>query len=165
MTRIGLVLALCLFTWAGAAQGASWSTYRDTASPYTIDLPVVSFRPTDASQPGHLALAELSGDAMIDVYGGTNTKQLSPKEFIDQLAHAPRIADISYRAEGRTWFAISGHYSREAGDAGTLIYYAKFVFSSDLSRFAAFEISYSVAEKSRMDPVVMRLEKSLKLLR
>jgi hypothetical protein len=81
------------------------------------------------------------------------------------LSRAPRIADITYKAVGPTWFAISGHYSREANDPGTLIYYAKFVFSADLSRFAAFEISYSVAEKSRMDPIVTHLEKTLNLSR
>jgi hypothetical protein len=126
----GLVLVL---TCLGAAQAASWANYRDPASRYTIDLPADSFTPTNTpAQLDHVTLAERAGDAIIDVYSGANAKHLSPAGFIHQLSQAPRIADITYKAVGPTWFAISGHYSREANDTGTLIYYAKFVFSADL---------------------------------
>ena len=168
MTRLR-TLPLCLallLTCINAAQAASWTHYRDPGSRYTVDLPTESFSPKNSpAQPGHVTLSEQDGDAIIDVYSGGNAKDLSPDGFIRQLSQAPRIGDITYKAVGSTWFAISGHYTREGNDPGTLIYYAKFVFSPDLSRFAAFEISYSVAEKPRMDTVVTRLEKTLRLLR
>lgn len=147
---------------SSAAQGASWISY--IASQYRVDLPTDTFRKaTTSGGVGHLTLEEVAGNAIIDVYTGNNIKRLSPAAFIEQLSHAPRIADISYQAQGHSWFAISGHYKRDTADPGTLIYYAKFVFSADLARFVAFEISYSVAEKSRMDATVTRLEKTLSL--
>lgn len=161
-----LVFGLAMLTAVGIAEAAPWSKYRAPTSQYTIDLPTTSFtRSATPTRPNHVTLFERAGDALIDVYSGSNAKHLSPTEFISQMSQSPQIANITYKAVGPTWFAISGHYSRDANDPGTLIYYAKFVFSSDLSRFAAFEISYSVAEKSRMDPVVMHLEKTLKIVR
>jgi hypothetical protein len=160
---LGVCLALIL---ANPIAAAEWTRFRDPASQYAIELPTGSFSPAaPGDQRGHLSLAEIDGDGIVDVYGGNNSRRLRPAEFITELSRAPRIADVTYRAMGKTWFAISGHYVREAGDRDDLIYYAKFVFTPDLSRFAAFEISYSTAEKNRMDPVVTHLEKSLRLLR
>ena len=59
------------------------------------------------------------------------------------------------RAAGRRWFVLSGHYAADGS-----IYYAKYVFSSDLRTLAGFEITYPVPEKSRMDPIVEHLEES-----
>lgn len=52
---------------------------------------------------------------------------------------------------------LSGHYT---GDG--LIYYAKYVFSPDLSQVGGFEISYAASEKVRMDPIVEHLEASFR---
>ena len=151
---------------AGQAAAASWSPFQDPSGRYSIDLPASDFQQgLEPSQPGHLTFTELDGEAIIDVYSGRNLKRLRPAEFIRQLSRAPRIADISYSALGRTWFAISGHYVRDGSAPAGLIYYAKFVFSADLTQFAAFEISYPVAEKRRMDAIVTHLEKSLRLSR
>ncbi len=68
-----------------------------------------------------------------------------------------KVKDITYRAGGATWFVVSGHY-KSTGNDPPLIYYAKFMFSSDLDRVAGFEITYSVWEKSRMDSVVDHIE-------
>ena len=132
---------------------------------YVILMPDSGFREEATTQLGHRTLSEIDGGAIIDVYGGANLKRLPPAGFIAELSRAPRIQDITYSAQGQTWFAISGHYVREGSEERGLIYYAKFVFSSDLTRFAAFEISYPVAEKRRMDAGVTQLEKSLRLAR
>lgn len=161
-----LPLSLCLLAaLVETALATSWSNFRDPAGRYVIELPGAPFEAASTEETEHLTWSEVGGDAIIDVYSGHNLKRLSPREFIDELSHAPRIADVTYAARGRTWFAISGHYIRENADVGPLIYYAKFVFSSDLSSFAAFEISYSVAEKPRIDTIVTHLEKTLRLLR
>jgi hypothetical protein len=162
--RLPLLLTVLFLTIMGPAQASDWSAYRDPTSTYVVDIPTASFKLGASALEGHLTLYQIGGDAIIDIYSGRNVSRLSPEQFIDRLSQAPRIADVSYRAFGRTWFVISGHYARDATDTKTLIYYGKFVFSSDLSRFAAFEISYSVAEKLRMDEIVARLEKSLHLL-
>jgi len=161
--HLWLSLPLLVSASHGAAA-ASWSNNPNDPVQYSIDLPDDSFA-LQESVKGHRTLSERAGNAILDVYSGSNTKGLSPAQFIEQLSRASRIADVTYRAIGRSWFVISGHYRRETGDPGMLIYYAKFVFSPDLSRFAAFEISYSTAEKARMDPVVTRLEKTLRFTR
>jgi len=160
-----LPLGLCLlFALVGSASATSWASVRDPAGRYVIELPTTSFEAVATGETGHLTWNEVGGGAIIDVYSGRNLKHLAANDFIHELSRAPRIADVTYAARGRTWFAISGHYLREKADDVPLIYYAKFVFSSDLSRFAAFEISYPVAEKVRLDDIVTHLEKTLRLL-
>jgi len=156
-------VAFCVFVvLTGRSGAAEWSVTHDPGGRYSIELPTSSFQQDASGHAGHLTLEEVGGDAIIDVYGGQNAKQLAPAEFIASLSRAPRIADITYSARGKSWFVISGHYVREGSDAAGLIYYAKFVFSADLKRFAAFEMSYSPAEKRRMDPIVTHLEKTLR---
>ena len=96
------------------------------------------------------------------MYGGHNHDGFSLPEFIDFLSHADRIAEITYRTGGQTWFVISGYYQRANADDRSLIFYAKFMFSRDLERFSAFEISYPPSHKEQMDPVVETLESSLR---
>jgi hypothetical protein len=137
-----------------------WRAYADTGEHYRVDLPVTSFEvAAESAPPSHLTLRERDGDATIDIYTGVNAKHLSPASFADEVAQAGEIKDITYRASGRTWFVISGHY---ASGAPPLIYYAKYLFSDGYSSVAGFEISYPVAEKARMDPVVEHLERSFR---
>jgi len=160
---LGLWLTVAPTAYAVAGD---WSRFEAPGSQFVLDLPTGTFVATNGAKGGaRLTLSETAGGAVIDVYGGTNVKRLEPREFIAELSRSPRIADTSYTASGKGWFVISGHYVREASDKQTLIYYAKFVFSRDLRRFAAFEISYPVMEKLRMDPVVKRMEETLQLVR
>lgn len=150
-TAIFFVAALVLVV---PARAEDWQQYTDDHQQYRLELPFTSFHITH-SEPGHLSLSEIGGDGVIDVYTGQNLKHLSAKAFADKVSAAGEIKDITYRAGGRNWFVLSGHY---AGD--DLIYYAKYIFSPDLRKVAGFEISYAVAEKSRMDPIVDHLEAS-----
>jgi hypothetical protein len=163
LASLGIGLALVLVS-VGAVGAASWSRLQDPAGQYTIDVPTLSFREDASDKLSHRTFSEVGGGAIIDVYSGRNLKRLPPAEFIQELSHAPRIEDITYTARGTSWFAISGHYTRDSTDESGLIYYAKFVFSSDLTRFAAFEISYPSGEKRMMDPIVTHLERSLRLV-
>lgn len=47
----------------------------------------------------------------------------------------------------------------ERGDE--LIFYAKFMFSTNLSHLAAFEASYPATDRKRFDAIVERMEDSL----
>jgi hypothetical protein len=161
---LGIGLALVLSP-IGEVSAASWSRLIDPGGQFVIDVPTPSFRQEVSDKASHKTFIEVDGAAIIDVYAGRNLKRMVPTAFIQELSHAPRIEDITYAAQGRSWFAISGHYVREGAGQGALIYYAKFVFTADLTRFAAFEISYPVTEKRAMDPVVTHLEKSLRLTR
>lgn len=143
---------------------AAWDAYQNPAYGYAIDLPGAPF--AVEATPGGVTLLELGGRGQIDVYGAENAAELSPREFEAALAEAPRIRDISYSRRGNSWFVISGHYVREgdaeAGLGDDLIFYAKVMFSPDRSRFSAFEASYPVADKARFDPIITRLEASLR---
>lgn len=165
LVRFVITLAFCLLLGALCpAQAATWSILDDPEGRFSIELPAESFMPSSSSsEPGHFTFAETGGGAVLDLYSGRNVQGLAPGDFIRALSKSPRIADVTYSATAPTWCAISGHYVREGTEEGDLIYYAKFVFTADLSAFAAFEISYPVGEKLRMDPVVIHLEKTLRL--
>jgi len=79
-----------------------------------------------------------------------------------EVSRADRIREVTYRAQGRGWFVLSGYYQRDGEERQDLIFYAKFMFSSDRSVFSGFEISYPAANKRRLDRVVTRLEKSFR---
>lgn len=156
---LGLLLTLLLPTSALAQDG--WESHRDPASGYEIDLPIGLFDSYEV-EDGIISMRDEALDAVLQVYAGSNPDGLSLAGFIDFLAGADRIAEVTYQTGGRTWFVISGYYRRDTADPGPLIFYAKFMFSPGLERFAAFEISYPQALKRDLDPIVARLESSLR---
>jgi hypothetical protein len=169
MPRLSIRLAALLFALAASlpavAQAPAWQPYEDPELGFRIELPLADFEAIgdDDDGPDVLRLYERhGGDAMIEVYGGQNPEGLSAAEFADMLAGADRIAEVTYRTGGRSWFVLSGYYQRLGFEEQELIFYAKFMFSPDLQRFAAFEISYPAADKERFDPVVERLEASFR---
>lgn len=162
LAALAFVLAACL---PSAAQDfPRWEHYVDPELGFEIDLPLGWFEPViDPERPSVLQLVERNGGAaLLEVYGGENVETLSAAEFADFLSEADRIAEVTYRTGGRTWFVLSGYYRREGFEAQRLIFYAKFMFSADLSHFAAFEISYPREDKWRFDPVVERIEDSFR---
>jgi hypothetical protein len=142
------------------AQGG-WERYVDPDLGYRIDLPTGQFKRIEADPP-LVRLHRDETDALLEVYGGYNRDRLSLSESVDFLSQADRIAEITYRTGGRSWFVISGYYRREEPSDPSLIFYAKVMFSRDLERFSAFEISYPQRYKRQMDPVVEALESSLR---
>lgn len=156
---IGLFVLLAFAAPVLAQRG--WERYADPDFGYSIDLPTGQFEWVEAASPV-VRLRQAETDALLEVYGGYNRDRLSLSEFVDFLAEADRIAEITYRTGGRTWLVISGYYRREDSSDPSLIFYAKFMFSRDLDRFSAFEISYPQSHKERMDPVVEALESSLR---
>jgi len=164
MRQSTLTFAFTLCAVAFLRTGAfaeEWRHFSDPQGRFVVDLPITSFAASQTAT-GHLTLTEIGGDAVIDIYTGANQKHLSPSAFAAELSNDGEIKDITYRAGGATWFVFSGHF-RGRGDELPLIYYAKYLFSSDLERVAGFEISYSPSEKLRMDPVVGRLQKTFKV--
>jgi len=140
-----------------AADG--WRTYR--ADEFRIDLPA-DYVETAESRPDHLVLIDPTNTVLVEVYSGADTRRLGAAALADQVAQADRIADVTYRAEGRNWFVLSGHYRRLGRETEALIYYAKFLISPDRSRLAGFEISYPRRDKTSLDPIVTRMEKTFR---
>ncbi len=156
------VLALLFGFAAGSqAQDAGWQRYEDFDYGFRIDLPLGLFELRE-NEAERMTFFEVGGLGQIDIYGAENPEGLTPQEFMDVLEQADRIAEVTYRTGGRSWFVLSGYYRRERHEAEELIFYAKFMFSPDRSRLSAFEISYPLRDKRRFDPIVTRLEKSLR---
>jgi hypothetical protein len=153
----------CAALPAAAHPVADWQFYEDPALGHRIELPYGRFVPAPVD-PGETVqrLVEVDGDALLEVYGGENLEGLGIDAFADMLASADRIAEITYRTGGRTWFVLSGFYRRDGFDDQQLIFYAKFMFTRDLSRFAAFEISYPAAQRESYEALVERLEDSFR---
>jgi hypothetical protein len=154
------LLVLLAFVVPVLAEGR-WKRYVDAEFGFRIDLPVGEFERIEAGQPA-VRLHDDETDALIEVYGGHNRERFSLSEFVGFLSRADRIAEITYQTGGRSWFVISGYYRRSEPSDPSLIFYAKFMFSRDLERFSAFEVSYPQRYKRQMDPVVEALESSLR---
>lgn len=159
MRKAALVSALLLGLIGPAA---AWEPYRNPAFGYAIELPGAPFAVEEAADGRGVTLIELGGLGQVDVYGGRNLEGLTVRAFEAALGAAPRIAEITYARRGNSWFVISGHYRREGAESTPLIFYAKVMFSPDRQRLAAFEASYPQAEKARWDPIIERLEASLR---
>lgn len=167
MSRLLVRLAALLFALFASlpaiAQSPGWQPYEDPQLGFSIDLPLAQFEPiADEAGPEVMRLYERGGDAMIEVYGGENVDGLSAAGFADMLSRADRIAEVTYQTGGRSWFVLSGYYQRLGFEEQELIFYAKFMFSPGLERFAAFEISYPADDKKRFDALVERLEASFR---
>jgi hypothetical protein len=158
-----VAILIVLAGLASPAPALAQETYVDPDLGYRITLPLDRFTVLDdAPSPAALSLIDQSGEAQLEVYGGDNIDALSLSQFQVFVASADRIAEVTYRAGGKSWFVLSGYYRREGEERTDLIFYAKFMFTPDLSRFSAFEISYPLGRKSEFDAIVSNLEKSLR---
>ena len=134
-----------------AASDHDWRVYSGPG--YRFELPVGDFEVVE-SAPGRVALEEAGAEVRIVAQAGAgNAASLAQLRETIELA-AP-VAEITYRAGGRSWFVLSGYTPDGA------IWYTKVMLSGD--RYAGFEIVYPKYEKSRMDAVVTRMEKGLRV--
>ena len=103
--------------------------------------------------------------AALETGGGASSapqaQPSAPEEIADELERNTKIAEVTYRASGDNWVALSGYYSRADYEGDDLIFYAKFMFNDDGSHLSAFEISYPEGDRVRFDPIVERLEDTL----
>ena len=138
-----------------------WRVYRDTVFDFSVEIPFALFEPAPEGGRG-LRLYEIGGGpARLDVYGAENAQGLSPEEFVAMLYEGEPIGEVTYRAGGKNWFVLSGYYAVEAPSDDQMIFYTKFMFSSDGKRISAFEIGYPKQDKALFDPIVERLEQTL----
>ncbi len=146
---------------AGLAVGQwtddpEWVEYTHPQSGFSVELPLGLFEIT-AETPERLTLTGAAG-ARLEIYAAANSQRRSPRDFVAAIEDTVRFGEITYRAGGNSWFVLSGYAPGEAG--GDLVVYTKFMFSPDLTRVAAFEISYPVADRRFFDDAVERIEDS-----
>lgn len=156
--RVQLVVLSSLLCGVAHAQ-EPWAVYDNSAYGCVVEHPAEGFEGT-ITQKG-LTLVENTGSGQIDIYGATNAERLSPADFKTVLADADRIREITYSRNGRSWLVVSGYYQGDDERGGDLIFYAKFMFSADLTRLCAFEASYPVPNRKHFDAIVERMEDTL----
>jgi hypothetical protein len=151
-------VALVLGT-TGFAQGTTeWAKYVDPQFGFSADLPYGAFQPLEEDGSGGLTLGEVDGNGQISIYGG-DANGLTLDGFAERLTSGNDVRSITYRAEGNSWFVLSGFYEPETG-GDPLIFYTKVLLSADRQTFSAFEISYDADQKALYDSVVSRIEDS-----
>ena len=139
-----------------------WRQYHDPSFGYSVTIPDDGFDIEADQARNGLTLYEQGGRGQIDVYAVLNESGLGLDDLRARLSEAERIKQITYSRTGQSWFVISGYYRRPADEAMDLIFYAKFMMSADRESIAAFEASYPVSEKRRFDPIIERMEDSLR---
>ena len=85
-------------------------------------------------------------------------ERLNEAEFKALMEAADPNRRITYRAEGRSWFVLSGYLENEPEPT---IFYAKVMINPSGTGLSAFEISYPQADKGKFDPVVEQMKDSL----
>ncbi len=159
MRALNILFAAALVLSVPAYGEERWSTYRNDLYQYAVAHPTAGFTASETEKG--ITLIEDGGRGQIDIYGATNPEGLGPAQFKDALAGAERIREITYTRNGHSWLAVSGYFQGNEERGDDLIFYAKFMFSADRSRLAAFEASYPVTERKRFDAIVERMEDSL----
>jgi hypothetical protein len=143
----------------GLAQ-TGWEAYRDPALGYRIDLPRGGFERFEGGE-GRVILADPGGQARITVFGEDVPAGRSLKELEEALRQSDLVDEVTYRAGGKSWFVLSGHF-RDTQAPEEMVFYVKLMLNGDRSAYSTFAISYPRRLKPQYDPVVERLERSLR---
>jgi hypothetical protein len=151
-----ICMSLALGGPAHAQRSGNWAEYVDPQYGFSAELPYGLFEPLEDDGMGGLTLGEVGGTGQISIYGG-NAEGLTLDGFAERLTSGNEVRSITYRAEGQSWFVLSGFYEPETGGE-PLIFYTKLLLSADRETFSAFEISYDANEKARYDELVSRIE-------
>lgn len=159
MRTLNILFATALLLSVPAYGEERWSVYQNDLYRYGVAWPTAGFTASETEKG--ITLTEEGGRGQIDIYGAMNPEGLGPQQFKDALAGSERIREITYTRNGRSWLAVSGYFQGNEERGDDLIFYAKFMFSADRSRLAAFEVSYPVTDRKRFDAIVERMEDSL----
>lgn len=160
---LGGLAAIMLLTGLPAiARSIDWQVYRD--ADLAISLPMGLFEADDDGERGDgqyaRSLYSKELDAALRVASGPIPQGASLAAIAGRLEEADWIRQVTYRAGGRRWLVMSGYAGAQQDQ--NLIFYAKFLANRDFTRFAFFEISYPRIHKRALDPVVTKIEKSLR---
>lgn len=160
-TRLALAVLLSL-TGSVVAQELDWAVFVDPEYGNRYEMPAGMFEQVE-SEAGKLVFEEVDeGGARLMVYSGDVPAGMTLGQFEERVRAAEWIEDITYRAGAGSWFVLSGHYRTTSERAQPLIFYTKFMLSSDRERYSAIEVTYQLDRKREFDPIVTRLEKGLR---
>ncbi len=152
MMRILISILLCLA--AGAAAAQEWQRFASDRFGFGLDIPpdfAVSF--TSENGDGRVYHGA-EGDHLLAVWGASLDSGFLPEVRERMAQDAGDGWDISYERLTRTWASYSG---TKDGN----IRYVRAVRLCD-DRAAFFYLEYPRADKAPLDPVVVRLVRSMK---
>ncbi len=150
------VLLLTLVFSLGEASSEEWRSYLNGRFGISVDVPA-EFQAQEAptNDDGRLFSSVTSGASLL-VFGAYNVFDQSPAAYLSELVSSPDVfTSVEYQRQGRDWIVASGFL-------GDDIVYQKTVFSCGGEVLSTLILTYPKSDKTRMDPVVTRVSKSLK---
>ncbi|NGP17897.1 hypothetical protein [Devosia aurantiaca] len=153
------LISLVLAGTSMAQTGAGWSRFEDAETGFSVDLPFGLFQLSPTEDGQSRLFLETDGDGQINLYQG-DAAGLTLDDFADRLSADDPNREITYRAEGESWFVLSGFSHSEIEGVEPLIFYTKVLLSRDGQRFSGFEVSYPSSDKVRYDAIIERIEDS-----
>lgn len=141
---------------APAADSHKWTTYKNvrfgTQALYPADL----FRPLEPPANGAGLEFESPDGASLVIQGMFNTlDDHSPAAYAREYYTPDSYPNVTYQASGKDWFVLSG--TRDGN-----IYYDKVIMSCRGDVVNALTIVYPASLQARYDPLVGKIEKSLR---
>lgn len=151
--RLAVLISAVLF--ATAAYAAEWTRYDNARFGYVIAVPP-GFAVQHASDNGDGARFSSSEfDSELTVWGGHSAAGDFEGEIAERISADERDGwNVTYRAEAKGWVTYSG-------SRGDRILYARSVSTCDGEGTANFRLEYAQDDLDAMNPVVMRLARSL----
>jgi serine/threonine-protein kinase len=150
-----VVLGAALVCGARGFAADAWQTYINDRYGTTIDYPA-SFQPQPPPDDDDGRAFKSPDGASFSVaasYGGIDSDLATYREFI--LEHEPKSAAVTYQAQGKDWFVVSG-------TNGDRVFYERHLLSHGGEMTEDFVMSYPAARKQAYDPIVARMAKSFR---
>jgi len=155
-----IAVTLALLVCALPARADDWERYANPRFGTSAEVPVDGFAPDPAPENGDgQGWTSTDGKGQILVFGSFVLVDETFGGYRDSQMSAAQEdgLDVTYSAGGKDWFAFSG-------TQGDDIIYEKAVLSRACSTPIANHIylKYPASQRSRYDPVVRRMAKSLR---
>jgi hypothetical protein len=137
------------------AQTIDWQSYKDGTM--AISLPMGLFARLEDTDGESASYFSEETNASLRLAGGPIPGNVNFSQMTQRIEGAEDVSKVTYRAGGRRWFVMSGYTSDDQ------IFYAKFLANRTFTHFAFFQITYPIHQKQFFDPVVTKIEKSLRV--
>ena len=155
-----LVLALVTgFGAAGLASATDWQTYRNHDHGFSLDYPADLFDRRDKAAFGEgVVFSSDDGRRKLAIYGFHNGDELPMKTVRDIVVENYVDREITYERLKGNWLVLSGY---ETIDGEQMIFYNRLESNRAGNRFSAFEFTWPVAGREKIDPLLKRMTDSL----
>ncbi len=150
---VTFAIGLCASIDVAAAQ-EKWATYMNPRFGATVDYPanVFTVRDPPPENGDGQSFRSSDGRAQLLIYGAYNAEGDTPQNYLEK--HADQ--GVSYRRTTARYYVISGTRKDQ-------IFYERCNFQPVGDIIVCLSITYPAHEKAAWDPIVARLNKSLRV--